>query len=205
MRWREHASAGTMRYLTGNRDGTPSRRTEVVGRAALMSLVVCLALSACRASGEPKSTVIDGRRVLLIRDSDCHGDCPAPTSIVRMGDRYYSGSCKPARVNARHGELFAIRDRKDVTHDWLEARVIRGFDSRIIVAVRYRNSDHCRAGGWFLASVPQNPTNPAEARRFAEAWCNAGWVPLFKLCATGGPFDWSHGDDHGSVRIAPRR
>ena len=194
-----------MRYLNGNLDGIPPRRTEVVARAALTSLLVCLALSACEASGEPKSTVVDGKRVLLIRDSDCHGDCPLPSSLVRMGDRSYLGTCKPARVNARHGELFATRDRKAVTHGWLEARVIPGFDPRIIVAVRYRISHDCRSGGWFLADVPHNPTNPTEARRYAEAWCNAGAVPLYKLCATGGPFDWSHGDDHGSVRIAPRR
>ena len=194
-----------MRSLTGNRDATPPRRTEVVRRAILMPLLVWLALSACQASSEPKSTLVEGKRVLLIRDSDCRGDCPLPRSLVRMGDRSYRGSCKPARVNARHGELFATRDRKAVTHGWLEARVIPGFDPRIIVAVRYRISDACRSGGWFLANVPHHPTNPTEARRYAEAWCNAGAVPLFKLCATGGPFDWSHGDDHGSVRIAPRR
>ena len=39
-------------------------------------------------AGEPKSTVIDGKRVLLIRDTDCRRECPLPTSHWENGQSY---------------------------------------------------------------------------------------------------------------------
>ena len=171
-----------------------TRRTDVVGRAALTTFLVCVALSACQATGEPKSTVVEGKRVLLIRDSDCHGDCPAPTSIVRMGDRSYSAAASPLASTHGTGDLFATRDGNAVTHDWFEARVIPAFDPRIIVAVRYRNSHHCRAGAWFLAGRPAEPDEPDGS----QALCGGVVQRWF-----GTPVQTLR--DRRPVRLVPRR
>jgi hypothetical protein len=169
-------------------------------------ILLATAVIAVACSDGPPSTKVDGRRVFQIEDSGCHGDCPAPWSIVTIGGVTYQNSCTPVRPSAKRGDLYAVRRGNDLQHDWVEARVINGFDPRIVLAAR-RNKYLCEGDDWFVAHVLTTPTNRNDAASLARALCNAGTTPVYeswrKKCADGGPFEWFSDDGGGSVWLSP--
>jgi hypothetical protein len=104
--------------------------------------------------------------------------------------------------------LFAVRRGNDLQHDWIEVRVIEGFDPRLVAAARSRTK-RCNLQ-WFVAHIVTTPTSREEAADIGKAFCNAGTVPVYrswqKKCADGGPFEWftdDGGDIEGRVWLKP--
>jgi hypothetical protein len=165
--------------------------------------VVTLVLTGC----DGNATKVDGQRVFVIQNSECHGDCPAPWANVRIDGRYYSGSCAPVSADRRSGRLYAVSRGADLQHDWIEARAIPGFDPEIVLAAK-RSTHYCKGAQWFVAHALHTPSSADEARRFARPLCEAGTVPVYRswreTCAAGGPFFWWHDSKHsGNVWLTP--